>query len=284
MAVIGWRAPARIAGYAVVSFCVVSAPLAAPASTQAWPSKVDARYQISFGGIDVGKFDFKSQVEGQTYTLAGQAEISVVFGAFKWQGTTRSSGGVTGESPRPAAYTLDYRANSKAGSVRMAFNGDAVSNVSMVPPSSPHKETVPVQEQHLKQVLDPLTAIMAMTRGGMAKPCGRKISVFDGKQRFDLQLSFRRQERIAEKRPSGQPGIVFVCRVRYIPVAGHRDNDETQHMARSSAIEVAFRPVPSANLLIPYQITIPTLAGSAVMTSKKVEIATPGREPIALIY
>lgn len=284
MAVIGWRASARTAGYAIVVLCVASAPLSAAAVAQPWPSKVVARYQISFGGIDIGKFHFESQVEGQTYTLAGQGEVSLVFGAFKWKGATRSSGGVTDESPKPAAYTLDYRANAKSGSVRMAFNGDAVSNVSIVPPSSPHREAVPVQEQHLKQVLDPMTAIMAMTRGGMAKPCGRKISIFDGKQRFDLHLSFRRQERVSEKRPSGQPGLVFVCRVRYIPVAGHRDNDETQHMAKTSAIEVAFRPVPAANLLIPYQITIPTLAGSAVMTSKKVEITTPGKEPIALIY
>ena len=32
-------------------------------------------------------------------------------------------------------------------------------------------------------------------------------------------------------------------------------------MAANDAIEVALRPVPSANVLVPYQITIPTMAG-----------------------
>jgi hypothetical protein len=94
-------------------------------------------------------------------------------------------------------------------------------------------------------------------------------------------LSFVRQERVAEARPSGQPGVAFVCRVQYLPIAGHRMNEETQHMASSRGIEVALRPVPSAGIYIPYKITIPTIAGSATLTSERVHIVTR-REQIAL--
>jgi hypothetical protein len=132
-------------------------------------------------------------------------------------------------------------------------------------------------------VLDPLSAVMALTRAQSSSPCGRKISIFDGKQRFDLLFSFRRRERVPETRPSGQPGIGYVCRVRYIPIAGHRNNDETRQMAGNTGIEVALRPVPSANLLIPYKITIPTIAGAAVLTSQRVDITTAGMRQIALV-
>jgi hypothetical protein len=143
---------------------------------------------------------------------------------------------------------------------------------------------VPVKDQHLKDVLDPLSAVMALLRGGMAQPCGRKLAIFDGKQRFDLLLSPRGQRRITETRPSGQPGLAFVCRVRYVPIAGYKMNEETKSMAESSGIEVALRPIPTANLLVPYEVTVPTIAGPAKLTSQRIEIETAGRGQIALVH
>ena len=84
--------------------------------------------------------------------------------------------------------------------------------------------------------------------------------------------------------PSGQPDVAYVCRVRYLPIAGHKIDSETKFMAANDAIEVALRPVPSANVFVPYQINIPTMAGSAVITSKRVEIITPGKPQIAMLY
>jgi Protein of unknown function (DUF3108) len=253
------------------------------AEARAWPTRVAAVYRITFGGFDVGRFHFESNVSEQGYTLSGNAELNALMGILNWQGATRSSGSVAGERPRPTAYTFDFKSNAKSGSVKMSFNAAGVSNVTAVPPQVPSRASVPVRDQHLKDVLDPLSAVMALTRGRTANPCGRKISIFDGKQRFDLALSFRRRERITEAHRSGQPGVGYVCRVRYIPIAGHKNNDETRQMADSTGIEVALRPVPSANLLIPYQITIPTIAGAAVLTSQRVDITTQGKKQIALV-
>jgi hypothetical protein len=55
-------------------------------------------------------------------------------------------------------------------------------------------------------------------------------------------------------------------------------------MATTDAIEVALRPIPSANVLIPYQITIPTLVGHATLVSRRVEIETRGQPQIALLH
>lgn len=261
----------------------VAAPAIPKMEAAPWPSRVEATYKVSFAGLDIGDFKFQATVNGGTYSLAGNAELSALLGAFTWSGATRSAGSVAGDAPKPQGYTFDYRANSRGGSVKMNFADGAVSQVSAVPPSPPSPGSVPVRDQHLKDVLDPLTAVMALSRGRASNPCGRKVSVFDGKQRFDLLLSFRRQQRITELRPSGQPSIVYVCRVRYIPIAGHKNNDETREMAANAGIEIALRPIPSANLLVPYQITIPTAAGTATLTSQKVEIVS-GRRQIALVH
>jgi hypothetical protein len=274
------RTSLRVASFlTLVTFCLQSPAVGA----KAWPTRVAAVYKIALGGLEVGNFHFESSVNEQSYTLSGSAELKALLGIFNWQGVTRSSGSVAGEEPKPAAYTFDFTSNSKSGSVKISFNDSGVSNVTSVPPNAPSRGSVPVRENHLKDVLDPLSAVMALTRARSSSPCGRKISIFDGKQRFDLLFSFRRRERILETRPSGQPGIGYVCRVRYIPVAGHRNNDETRQMAGNTGIEVALRPVPSANLLIPYKITIPTIAGAAVITSQRVDITAPGMRQIALV-
>lgn len=258
-------------------------PKAERTEQAAWPSRVDATYKVNFNGFDIGDFRFQAAVNGATYSLQGDAELSALLGAFTWSGATRSAGMVAGESPHPIGYTFDYKANQRGGSIKINFNDGGVSHVASFPPSPPLPGSVPVRDFHLKEVLDPLTAVMAIARGRSSNPCGRKISVFDGKQRFDLVLTFRRQQRITEQQPSGQPSIVYVCRVRYIPIAGHRNNDETRELAANAGIEIALRPVPSANLLVPYLITIPTTAGTATLTSQRVDIVT-GRRQIALVH
>lgn len=256
----------------------------AASASDAWPSKVSAAYKVTFNGFDIGRFEFESTVNARSYVLDGNAELSALLGIFKWKGTTHSSGAIVGEQPKPASYAFDYKSSSKTGSVALTFNEGRVASAKVMPPNKPSKEAVPVEEQHLKDVLDPLTAIMALSRSKGDNPCGRKVSIFDGKQRFDLLLSYRRQLKVAEAVPSGQPEVAVVCAVRYVPIAGHKPHEKSSISPGDSGIEVAFRPVPSANLVVPYQITIPTLFGSAVLTAQRVEIVAPGMKQIALVH
>ncbi len=249
--------------------------LSAPASaTELWPRQVDATYKIAFNGIDIGQFDFRADVTGTDYTATGDARLSALFGAFKWQGASRSSGALEGLLSKPAGYTFDFAGAGKSGSIKMGFKAGSVSNVSVLPPQPPEPGVIPVRDQHLKDVLDPLSAVLAISRSANPNPCGRKLALFDDRARFDLVLTYLRQERVADARPTGQPGAAYVCKVRYVPIAGHRATEETRHMASTDGIEVALRPVPSADLFVPYRITIPTLAGSATLTSERINIVT----------
>ena len=262
----------------------VEAGPAEAATDKSWPTHITATYKVTFNGFEIGSFRFQSEIGPQGYTVDGSAELSALLGAFQWKGVTRSSGTVQGDAPRPAGYTFDFKGNSKSGAVKMSFKEGGVANVSLVPNKPPSPETVPVKDQHLKNVLDPMSAVMALLRGGTAQPCGRKLAIFDGKQRFDLLFSPRGQRRITEARPSGQPGLAFVCRVRYVPIAGYKMNEETKSMAESSGIEVALRPIPAANLLVPYEVVVPTIAGPAKLTSQRIEIETASRGQIALVH
>jgi len=254
------------------------------AAAEAWPANVRAVYDINFNGFNVGTFEFQSQAEQQSYTLLGNARLSVLLGAFTWDGETRSFGLIVKQEPKPASFTFDFRSNLRAGSTKLGFANGAVTNIAHLPPEPPKPDVIPLREQHLKGVVDPLSAIMVISRGPSANPCDRRIPIFDGKERFDLVFSYKRDMRVVEQAPSGQPEVAHVCRVKYLPIAGHKADSDTSFMAANNEIEVALRPIPSANVFIPYQISIPTMAGSATIVSKRVEIVSPGKPQIALLH
>jgi hypothetical protein len=256
----------------------------APAAAESWPANVRALYEINFNGFNVGTFEFQSQAESQSYTLTANARLSVLLGAFTWNGETRSFGMIVNQAPKPASFTFDFRSNLRAGSTKLGFSNGAVTNIANLPAMVTTVPTIPVREQHLKGVVDPLSAIMMISRSAAADPCDRRIPIFDGKERFDLLFSRKGEMRVTEQTPSGQPEVAHVCRVRYLPIAGHKIDSETKFMAANDAIEVALRPVPSANVFVPYQIVIPTMAGAATIVSKRVEIVSPGKPQIAMLY
>lgn len=267
-----------------LAFLTLALPVAA-AADNIWPDKVTAKYKVTFNGFDIGDFRFASGIEPRkTYSLAGQAKLSLLMGTFKWSGKTQSNGKLVNGEPQPVEHTVEYKGGSERGSVLVSFNKGRVANTVLTPPRSPSRKTIPLTEKHLEGVLDPLTAVMVMTRSRADNPCNQTLPIFDGKQRFDLVLSFSRQQRIKEAQPSGEPELAYVCQVRYIPIAGHKnDSKMVASIAGNKGIELILRPIPSANILIPYRVTVPTLLGSVVLTSQRVEITT-GMRQIALVH
>ena len=255
-----------------------------PGQADPWPTTIRAAYEVNFNGFNVGTFEFQAQTEDESYSLTGTARLTLLLGAFSWIGETRAFGLISNQVPKPAAFSFDFKANSKTGSTKVDFDDGAVLEVRHNPRPEPKTDIVPLRDQHLKGVLDPLSAIMVVSNYSNPDPCERRLPIFDGKERFDLVLSYKGEVKVNEQQPSGQPAIAHVCRVKYRPIAGHKADAENSYLATTDAIEVALRPIPSANVLVPYQITIPTLLGYATIVSKRVEIDSPGRPQIALLH
>lgn len=276
------RAPRSIAVLAMAAaLCGLSPPARA---NETWPAQVRATYRIEFGGFELGSFSFNAKVADGRYDVRGDARLSALLGAFKWQGLTHASGRISGSLAQPASYAFDFAGTGKSGAIRMGFQGQSVTNLANSPPETPKPDIVPVRREHLKGVIDPLSAVMLLSRGENGDPCAHRLPIFDGKQRFDLVLSLRGHERLAGRAVEGQPGVAYVCQVRYVPIAGHKQNEQTRALAASRGIEVALRPVPGANLFIPQRISVPTVAGTARIVVQNVTIVTPHNEQIALSH
>jgi hypothetical protein len=278
------RSARRTFAPSLLSLVLLATAATAPRAADDWPSSMHAVYEVNFNGFDIGSFEFDSQAEQESYTLAASAHLSVLLGAFTWDGQTRSFGLIAKERTRPAAFSFDFKSNVKAGSTTLGFSDDSVTSITQLPPATVNPAAIPLREDHLKGVVDPLTALMVLSRGTSSKPCQRRISIFDGRERFDLLFSYKGEMAVTELQASGQPGVAVLCKVRYLPIAGHRVDPDTQFMAANEEIEVALRPIPAANVFVPYLITVPTRIGTASLLSKRVEIASPGKPQIALLH
>ncbi len=276
-------------GSKVLALTFAAALLLSPTVASAGGERVNAVYRISFNGLDLGQFVFQSSSHKKKYVLSGNARISALLGAFSWRSTTRSTGQITRVGFKPDHYAFNFKSNKKRGGVNMRFNGNSVSQVLSRPPIKKSRRRVPLKQRHLKGVLDPMSAILALTNSkngtiSGVNPCANKpLRVFDGKQRFNLKLSFKRIEPLSNRSNNNQPNIAYVCRIKYVPISGHKMNDETKFMSGTNDIEVWLRPVPRAKMFIPYYVAIPTMFGTASLTSNRVNIDMPGLGRIALV-
>jgi len=240
---------------------------------EAWPASVKAVYRISFGIFgDIGFYRFKSQLKDGKYNLDGVAKIETT--VLDYSAVMRSSGSFVSEELSPDSHMFRFKQDpligkKKRSTLNMAFDDSGVKQVKFVPKKKkPSKRNVPVTEQQLENVLDPLSAIMALSLDQTGDPCWRTLSVFDGKHRFDLIFT-----------PKRQSSRNVVCSVRFVPISGHRKGEGNSVITGNA--EVVLRRVPKANIVIPSRVTVPTIAGNAVLESEKVIITMPDRKRIA---
>jgi Protein of unknown function (DUF3108) len=248
------------------------------AKSEVLPAQVQAVYRITFGLLgEIGTFKFSSGIEDEAYTLSAKAKIDTA--VFDYAGFMTSTGSVFSATARPGDYSFRYKqkavlSKKKVKSLSIAFDRKGVKDVVFVPPERPSPKAIPVTQKQLENVLDPLSGVMALSLGSLDRPCEQRLPIFDGEQRFDLVFT------PTSRRPQ-KPGGDWLCHVRLIPISGHRKG-KGQDSVITGAIEVVLRPVPKANILIPYRVTVPTIIGAAELKSEKVDITMPDRQRIAL--
>jgi hypothetical protein len=263
----------------------------APQPLQAAPehARLAAVYEIRFAGLKLGKFEVWSNVGEESYSLRGKGELKFITGLiFEITGGTTSRGAVTANGPKPAAFAFDFETGKHKGELAMMFEGGGVSHVVAKPPFTDNPKDIPVTPAHVRGVLDPLSAIFftakTSTLNADGSVCPGRIPVFDGKQRFDLELSHKQTVQVKRRKRGGYGGQAVVCRIKYIPIAGYKpDNSGVRFMAESDEIEVWLIRVPKKDMYVPYHVTLPTPFGKASATSSAFQIEIPGQQKITVI-
>ena len=70
-------------------------------AAESWPAQVRASYKVIFNGFEIGDFHFQTSITPDGYAADANAQFSALMGAFKWKGSSRASGAVNADAPKP---------------------------------------------------------------------------------------------------------------------------------------------------------------------------------------
>jgi hypothetical protein len=242
-------------------------------------TRLEASYTITFARIPVGNIVTVLELGASEYTVsatghAGGVMRSLVSGeaAFAARGTIKDGRAV------PASFTSRIAAADENVDVTMVLNDGAVEKLTIVPP--PAADRVPVTEADRRGILDPLSAFLLPrppapatgAGGGDLSPdaCQRTLPIFDGLQRYDVKLAYKRMDKVAADK--GYAGPVVVCSVGYQPIAGYRPSTPLiKYISEGREMEIAFAPIAGARMLAPFQVSVMSMLANLVIKADRFE-------------
>ena len=250
---------------------VIATPSAAFAQAS---GQVSADYAVTFLGMSIGSGTMVSTTDGTNYRTTLNARVTGMAALFAGgTGTATASGRIAGSNPVPTNYAVEVRSSGKVETTQIGMAGGNVASVVRNPDKPPHTRATPVLPEHLRGVVDPLSAGIFVAGGTGpvtgAAACERRSRIYNGVVRFDLIYSFAetRQVDIA-----GYKGEAAVCRVRFEPIAGYRSDRSDIASARRRSAEVVLVPVQGTRTLLPAKITLVTGYGTGIAQATRLAL------------
>jgi Protein of unknown function (DUF3108) len=243
---------------------------AAPTGSRA-QGKLEAQYTATLAGIPIGKGHWRIDISDTQYKAAAGGSTTGLIRVFLGgQGSSTAHGALQAGRPTSSIYSSTIKTRQKDDEVRLKIdNGDLLES-KVEPPQDREPDRVPLTPAHRHGILDPMTASL-MVVPGTAQPlspeaCRRTVAIFDGRMRYDLQLTFKRMETV--KAEKGYAGNVLVCAVRFSPIAGYiPSRSAIKYIAEQHDIEVWLAPIEGTRVLVPFRAQSPTPIGEAVLTA-----------------
>jgi hypothetical protein len=232
-----------------------------------------ATYEVDLVGFNLGEFRLSEKFKGSTYDMQADGRFSLLLGGlYRATGTTASTGKLTKVGPESSTFTLSYEGGGKKEARRVSFADGGVDQVSIIPPKRQGRRRLPVTQEQLEDVLDPLSAAFLHPRSD-SPICDETIPVFDGRLRFDIVLTPKRAGSLPNEAPAGLSGPAAICEVKFVPIAGHRpDNQGLKFMSQTDQIEVWLVQLPHTAIYMPYLIVGPTPLGRGSVTLTQIKI------------
>jgi hypothetical protein len=231
--------------------------------------RLEAEYVATIAGLPVGHGNWVIEISDEHFTAAASGMTTGILRFFTGaRGTSASRGTFSAGQPVPTSYaaTIDY--DRKIDDVRMAMAGGNIKDYSVEPPVPPHPDRIPVSDADRHGVVDPMTSALNRV-GGSGDPvspsaCGHKVSVFDGRVRYDLRSEFRRIE--AVKAEKGYQGPAVVCAVFFAPVSGYvPDRPIIKYLSDMRDAEIWLAPISGTRILVPFRVSVPTPIGTGIL-------------------
>jgi len=242
---------------------------AGTARLNAQGGRLDAHYSVTLGGVPFGRGAWQIDIREDQFTATVSGATAGLMRMFtSGHATSAARGTVSHGQLFASSYASTIVADKRQDEVRMALSNGTVKDYLADPPSLPNPDRVPLTEAHRRGITDPMTASLMPVPGRgdtfVPEACPRKLAIFDGRMRYDLELAFKRLDKVKSER--GYQGTVVVCALYFSPIAGHIPARAViKYLVDIRDIEVWLAPIAGTRLMVPYRVTIPTPFGLGLM-------------------
>src|SRR5262245_21822420 len=235
---------------------------------------LDASYTISFARIPVGEITATVVFGESEYAMSARARAGGALKALLVDGEASFStqGTIKGAYPVPTTFTSKIVSNTETSDVRMVLDEGNVKELVATPP--PSSDCVPVTNSNRQRIVDPLSALLfsaAAARDGLSEEaCRRTLPIFNGHERYDLKLAYKRMDKVTAEK--GYAGPVVVCSVSYEPIAGHRANIPlVKYLSEGREMEIALAPSTGTRLLAPFRLLVVSALANLMIEANRFE-------------
>jgi uncharacterized protein DUF3108 len=236
-------------------------------------TNLEASYTISFARIRVGAITATVAYGDSEYAISANGRAGgVVKILLDGEGSFTARGTITDSHPVPTKFTSKIVSNTGNSDVTMVLDEGSVKELAAAP--LPSSGRVPVTEANRQGIVDPLTAMLfsaAPAGDGLSQQaCRHTLPIFDGLQRYDLKLAFKRMDKVTAEK--GYAGPVVVCSLRYEPIAGHSaSNTLVKYLSEGREMEIALAPVAGTRLLAPFRLSVVSMLANIVIEANQFE-------------
>ena len=260
----------RVAQVIGSAFALLTAALGNRAHAE---GKLDASYTISFARIRVGDISATGVFGESEYVISARGRAGGIMkvlvdgeASFSTRGTIKDG------YPVPTTFTSKIVSDAETSDVTMVLDEGSVKELAAAAPTK--SDRVPVTQANRQGIVDPLTAMLfsaaAAGEGLHRDVCRHTLPIFDGQQRYDLKLAFKRMDKVTAEK--GYAGPVVVCSVSYEPIAGHRAYPLVKYLSEGREMEMALAPVAGTRLLAPFRMLVVSALANLVIEANQFEV------------
>jgi len=233
--------------------------------------KLDASYTISFPRIRVGDIAATGVFGESEYAISARGRAGGIMKILVDGEASFATHGIIKDGyPVPTTFTSKIVSDAETSDVTMVLDEGGVKELAVAVP--PKSDRVPVTQANRQGIVDPLTAMLfsaaAAGEGLSREVCRHTLPIFDGRQRYDLKLAFKRMDKVTAEK--GYAGPVVVCSVSYEPIAGHRAATPlVKYLSEGREMEMALAPVAGTRLLAPFRMLVESALANLVIEANQ---------------
>ena len=238
------------------------------------PEKLGLKYDVYAGGFKALNAELIMDLDPKAYDMALKAQTQGMIGSlFPWEASYATSGHAEDGTPLPSLHTSrsSWKKDEKVTEMQYGPQGTLLKTTTREDNKTKVKKDF--EPDMTKDAVDMLTgALQMMQHTGMTDKCEGSFPVFDGKRRFDIQLSDDGKETIAKSKYSSFKGEALRCTLKVKPVAGFKKKDQNRGWLavqnhteeRNKLPTIWFAKLEENGPMVPVRMEIASSYGSVV--------------------